>query len=314
VQDEFLPSALAVPEIRGNEWKYVKECLDTAWVSSVGPFVKRFEKEIAEYAGIRYAVATVSGTAGLHIALKVVGVQPEDEVLVSNLTFIAPVNAITYCNAHPVLMDADPGTWQIDVRKVANFLERECRLEGDACVNKRTGRRVRAILAVHLLGLACEIDAINELANRYGLKVVEDAAEGMGTRYRLRHLGAWGTAGVFSFNGNKVMTTGSGGMIVTNDEALARYARYLTTQAKDDDLEYIHNEIGYNYRLSNVCAAIGVAQLERLPEFLSAKRRIARIYESKLRDIPGITLMPVTPHTEPTYWLYTVLLKPETTL
>ena len=310
--DGLIP--LSVPEIRGNEWKYVKECLDTGWVSSVGPFVERFEREMATYVGANYAVALINGTAALHTALKVIGIEPNDEVIVSNLTFVAPVNAIRYCQAHPVLIDASPATWQMDVDKVERFLAQECYTEGKACYNRRTRRRVRAILPVHILGLACEIDRIVELAQRYGLLVVEDAAEALGVRFRGRHVGTFGDMGIFSFNGNKVITAGGGGMLVTNNRRYAEYARYLTTQAKDDALEYVHNEIGYNYRLSNIQAAVGVAQLERLDEFVSRKKAIARAYHQALYDFHAVATMPTPPHCEPTYWLYSILLSPGTTL
>lgn len=305
---------LSVPEFGGNEWKYIKECLDTRWVSSVGPYVELFEQKIAAYTGARYAIATINGTAALHTALKVVGLQPGEEVLVSNLTFVAPVSAIYYCQGHPVLMDADPQTWQMDTRKLEKFLGRECEMCSGRCVNKRSGRRVRAILPVHLLGLACEMDRIVELARRYKLRVVEDAAEGLGVRYRGRHVGTFADIGVLSFNGNKIITTGGGGMLITNNQSYAGYARYLTTQAKDDALEYIHNEVGYNYRLSNIQAALGVAQLERIDEFIAKKHAIARAYDKALAGPGRITPMPTPPNTEPTYWLYTVLLRKGTTL
>ena len=310
--DGFIP--LSVPEIAGNEWKYVKECLDTGWVSSVGPFVECFESEVATYVGAKYGVALVNGTAGLHVALKVIGLQADEEVIVSNLTFVAPVNAVRYCQAHPVLMDADPKTWQMDIDKVARFLAEECEMRSGECYNKRTGRRVRAILPVHILGLACEVDRIVDLARQYGLKVVEDAAEAMGVRFRGRHVGTFGDVGVFSFNGNKIITTGGGGMLVTNNSRHAEYARYLTTQAKDDALEYVHNEVGYNYRLTNIQAALGVAQMERLQEFIERKRKIAHAYQKSLSDIPGLAPMPTPTQCEPTYWLYSVLLAEKTTL
>jgi len=311
---------LSVPMLRGNEWKYLKECLDTGWVSSVGPFVDRFEREVAAYVGTAYATATVNGTAALHTALRVTGVQPEDEVLVSDLTFIAPVNAIRYCGAHPVFVDADPKTWQMDVEKVERFLSEECELRPAqsetalACRNKRTGRRVRAILPVHILGLACEMDRIVELARRHHLRVVEDAAEGMGVQYRHRHVGTWGQIGVLSFNGNKIMTAGGGGMLVTDKREDAEYARLLTTQAKTEGVEYIHREVGYNYRLTNLHAAVGLAQLEQLAAFIGRKRGIARAYAEAFRDLNGITLMPEPPNTEPTFWLYTILLPEGTTV
>lgn len=308
----FIP--LCVPEIGGNEWKYVKECMDTGWVSSVGPFVDRFERQIATYLDVKHAVAVVNGTAALHTALKVVGLQPGEEVIVSNLTFVAPVNAVHYCQAYPLLMDADPLTWQMDTRKLEEFLKQECKMRNGLCVNKRTERRVRAIIPVHLLGLSCEIDKIVDLARQYQLLVVEDAAEGLGVRYRGRHVGTFGDIGVLSFNGNKIITTGGGGMLITNDPHYAEYAHYLSTQAKDDPLEYIHNEVGYNYRLTNIQAALGVAQLERIDEFIAKKRAIAQAYNKALSSLGEITPMPTPPHTEPTYWLYTVLVEEAITL
>ena len=313
---------LSVPVLQGNEWTYLKECLDTGWVSTVGPFVDRFEQEIAAYLGVSHAVATSSGTAALHIALKVAGVQEGDEVLVSDLTFIAPVNAIRYCGAHPVFIDADPNTWQMDVEKAARFLRDRCeprRPRGDATEeyrNTKTGRRVRAILPVHILGLACDMQFIMErLAKQYHLRVVADAAEAMGVLYWHRHIAAWGHVVALSFNGNKIITAGGGGMVVmSNQPVTARYARFLTTQAKDDGPEYIHREVGYNYRLTNLQAAVGLAQLEQLEGFIQRKRSIAAFYEKALRDVSELTLMPTPAHTEPTFWLYTVLLKPGTSV
>ena len=305
---------LSEPLLQGNEAAYLKECLDSGWVSSAGPFVERFEQEIAAYVGVSEAVAVINGTAGLHIALRVVGVEPDDEVLVSNLTFIAPANAIRYCQAHPVLIDANPQTWQIDVEKVAWFLEHECVRRRTATYNRRTGRRVRAIIPVHILGLSCEMDQLVALAREYHLHVVEDAAEAMGVRYHGQHAGTFGDIGVLSFNGNKIMTAGGGGMLMTNRKAYAASARYLTTQAKDDPLEYIHKAIGYNYRLSNTQAALGVAQLEQLDGFIAKKRAIAQAYAEGLGKDERLTLMPTPPQTDATYWLYTVLLEKGTTI
>lgn len=302
---------LSVPEIGGNEWRYVKECLDTGWVSSVGPFVDRFEREIAEYLGAGHAVATVNGTAALHVALLVAGVRPDDVVIVSTLTFIAPVNAIRYAGAWPVFIDAEPEYWQMDPRRVAEFLEHECDSAGGELRHRATGRRVSAILPVHILGHPVDLDPILDLARRYGLRVVEDATEGLGSKYRGRPVGCLGDVGCFSFNGNKIMTTGGGGMLVTGDKALADRARYLTTQAKDDPVEYVHGAVGYNYRLSNVQAAIGCAQLERLDEYVRAKRRIAAAYSAAFADLPDVTVMPHAPWAESNFWMYTVLFKSE---
>ena len=305
---------LSQPALKGNEWKYLKECLDTGWVSSVGPFVDRFEQAIASVVGSTHAVAVVNGTAGLHLALQLVGVEADEEVLVSDLTFVAPVNAIRYRQARPVLVDADPKTWQMDVEKLERFLSRECEVRQQGCFNRRSRRRVRAVLPVHILGLACDMDRIIALARRYHLAVVEDAAEALGVRFHGRAAGTFGDVGVLSFNGNKIVTSGGGGMLITDNPDYAEHGRYLTTQARDDETEYIHNEIGYNYRLTNLQAALGLAQLEQLARFMERKRAIARAYESALGDLEGITLMPSPPHTEPTFWLYTVLLPAGTTL
>ncbi len=305
---------LSVPRLGGNEWTYLKECLDTGWVSSAGPFVERFERALAMATGARHVVAVASGTAALHTALRVVGVAADDEVLVSDLTFVAPVNAIRYCGAHPVLVDAGQVTWQMDVGLLQRFLQGGCELRAEGCYNRRTGRRVRAILPVHLLGLACPMERIMELARQYQLKVVEDAAEAMGVRARGRHAGTFGDIGVLSFNGNKIITAGGGGALLTDHAPSATYARYLTTQAKDDPLEYVHHEIGYNYRISNLQAAVGLAQLEQLEGFISKKRDIAEVYAARLSGCRGLDLMPSLPQIDATFWLYTVLLRRGTTV
>lgn len=302
----FIP--LCVPEIRGREWQYLKECLDTNFLSSVGPFVDRFEHGLAGYVGARHAIATSSGTAALHVALLVSGVQPDDEVLVSTLTFIAPVNAIRYVGAWPVFIDAEPEYWQMDPQKVLDFVEQECRVSNGELQNKRTGRRVKAILPVHILGHPVDLDPILKAARKYSLVVIEDATESLGAKYRGRRVGALGDIACFSFNGNKIITTGGGGMIATNDPAWARKAKYLTTQAKDDPVEFVHNEIGYNYRLSNIQAAVGAAQLEALDSYIEAKRRIAASYDQALRAVPGIQLMKEASWAESIFWMYTLLI------
>lgn len=299
---------LCVPEIRGNEWKYVKECLDTKWVSSAGPFVERFEKTVASYVGARHAVATSSGTAALHIALLVAGVKPDDEVLVSDLSFIAPANAIRYTGAWPVLIDAEPAYWQMDPTKVLDFLERSCQLVRGQLVNRVTSRRVKAIMPVHILGHPVDLDPILELAGKYGLAVVEDATESLGAEYKGRKVGNLAHIGCFSFNGNKIITTGGGGMIVTNDLEWATRAKYLTTQAKDDPIEYVHNEIGFNYRLTNVQAAMGCAQMEQLHDFVEVKRRTAEAYARGFAQLPGVKMMIEAPWARSVFWLNTVLI------
>ena len=302
------PVPLSVPVIRGNEWKYVKDCLDTGWVSSVGSYVDRFEHGMATCVGARYGIATSSGTAALHVALQVVGVEPDDEVLVSTLSFIAPANAVRYLGAWPVFMDAEPQYWQMDVEKVESFLRDECVWQEGALRNKSTGRRVRAILPVHILGHPCDLDALRHLARIYSLRIVEDATESLGATYKGNLLGALGDVACFSFNGNKLLTTGGGGMLVTNEEDWARKAKYLTTQAKDDSIEYIHGEIGYNYRLTNLQAAVGCAQLEQLAKFVEAKRRLANQYRTALQLIAGIKVMPEAPWAASSFWLYTILI------
>lgn len=326
----FIP--LSVPEIGGNEWKYIKECLDTNWVSSAGPFVDRFEKDMARYIGSRHAVACSSGTAALHVALLVAGVRADDEVLVSDLTFIAPANAVRYCGAWPVFIDAEPDCWQMDVKKVEEFLVQGCRFDGKELRNKNTGRRVSAILPVHILGHPVDMDPLVELAHRFHLMVVEDATESLGAKYRTRiqrpevrgqrleelrseddgsawrMVGSLGDIACFSFNGNKIMTTGGGGMIVTDNEAWANKARYLTTQAKDDPVEYVHSEIGFNYRLTNIQAAMGCAQLEQLPSFVKKKRAIAAKYTEALSTVHGLRVIKEAPWAYSTFWMTSVMV------
>ncbi len=302
----FIP--LCIPEVRGNEWQYIKQCLDTGWVSSVGSFVDRFEREVAAYVGVQHAVATVSGTAALHIALLVAGVQPDDEVLVSTLTFIAPANTVRYVGAWPVFIDAEPDFWQIDPHQVVKFLEKECRWQHGELRNKLTGRRVKAIIPVHILGHPVDMAPILDIARKYGLVVIEDATESLGATYQDSPIGRLGDIACFSFNGNKLITSGGGGMLVTNNKDWANRAKYLTTQAKDDPVEYVHHDIGYNYRLTNVQAALGCAQLELLDEYIAVKRRIATTYAETLANIPGITPMTEATWAFSTYWMYTILV------
>ncbi|MFC1735596.1 LegC family aminotransferase [Candidatus Hydrogenedentota bacterium] len=306
---ELIP--LCVPEIRGNEGAYIKECLDTNWISSVGAYVDRFENDLAARVDTSHAVATVNGTAALHIALLLADVKPGDEVLVSTLTFIAPANAIRYVGAWPVFMDADPVYWQMDPDKAKDFLEQECKLDGGVLCNKTTGRRVKAIIPVHVLGHPVDMDPILELAERFNIIVIEDATEGLGATHKGRRAGGMGDAGCFSFNGNKLITTGGGGMITTNNSDWARRAKYLTTQAKDDPIEYIHGEIGYNYRPTNIQAAMGCAQMEKLDEYIAAKRRIAQTYATAFEGVPGISPMKESNDAFSVYWMYTVLVDRE---
>ena len=299
---------LSVPLFGGNEWKYLKECLDSGWVSSAGPFVERFERQLADYLGARHGVAIVNGTAALHIALLVAGVKPDDEVLVSTLTFIAPVNTIRYAGAWPVLIDAEPTHWQMDPQRVVDFLDQECRWSNNELRNRKTGRRVKAILPVHILGHPCDMDPIIAAARKYNLVVIEDATESLGSEYKGRKVGHLADIGCLSFNGNKIITSGGGGMIVTDNAAWAEKARYLTTQAKDDPLEYVHNEVGYNYRLTNIQAALGCAQMEQIEQVVSMKRNVAERYHSGFGDAPGISLMREASWARSNFWMYTILI------
>jgi perosamine synthetase len=288
---------LSEPALRGNEWRYVKDCLDSGWVSSAGAFVERFERETAARLGTAHAVACASGTAALHLALQAAGVGPGDAVLVPTLTFVAPANAVRYLGATPVFIDVDPDYWQMDPERTADFLAK-----------KSPGLRVRAILPVHVLGHPADLDPLLETASRHGLETIEDATESLGARYKGKSPGSLGRAGCLSFNGNKIVTTGGGGMVATNDGALAARAKYLSTQAKDDPVEYVHGAVGYNYRLVNVLAALGCAQLEQLDGHVAAKRRIAARYDAALADVPGLRTPRRASWAESSEWLYSVLV------
>ncbi len=302
---------LIVPELQGNEWRYMKDCLDTNWVSSVGSYVDRFEQMVADYVGVKHAVATVNGTAALHIAMLLAGVEPDDEVVVSTLTFIAPANAIRYIGAWPVFIDSEPRFLQIDSAALTDFLENGCTWDGQILRNRVSGRRIRAILPVHILGHPVDLDPILAVAEKYSLPVIEDATEGLGARYRGKSLGSFGRAACFSFNGNKIITTGGGGMLVTDDAAWAARARYLTTQAKDNPIEYVHNAVGFNYRLTNMLAAMGCAQMEKLDDFVTAKREIAARYQEAFALLPGIIVPREAEWAFSTYWMFTVLVDEE---
>ena len=304
----FIP--LCEPVIRGREWEYVKECLDTNWVSSVGKYVGRFEKDITSVSATSFAVAMVNGTASLHIALKIAGVTENDEVLMPGLTFIAPANAVRYVGAFPRFFDVDPLTWQMDVNLMREFLHSDCTSSKGTVRNRHTGRRVSAILPVHILGGPVDMSPLMKIAKEFNLKVIEDATESLGASYCGKPLGGIGDAGVFSFNGNKLITTGGGGMLVTNNPEWAEKARYLSTQAKDDPVEYVHHEIGYNYRLTNILAALGCAQLEQISEYIAAKRRIFRSYQEGLAEIPGISFQKTCSGGESICWLTTICINP----
>lgn len=298
---------LSEPCLNGNEWRYIKECLDTGWVSSVGSYVKRFEEMVAGCAGAKYAVAVVNGTSALHVSLIACGVGPGDEVIVPAFTFIAPVNAVRYCGAAPVFMDCDPRTLCMDAEKLGDFLKNNTKQREDGFTyNKDTARRIKAVIPVHMYGHPSDMDAIGELCSSRNIDIIEDATESLGSEYKGKKTGIFGKIGCFSFNGNKIITTGGGGMAVTDDKRLADRIRHLTTQAKTDPIEYDHDEIGYNYRLSNIQAAMGVAQMERLDEYVDRKRRTAFLYKKLLSEIDDAELMWEAPRTKSNFWLCTV--------
>jgi perosamine synthetase len=299
---------LSVPNITGNAWEYVRQCLDSGWVSSAGAFVDRFEQAVGTYVGARYAVACVNGTSALQVALRVAGVGPGDEVLVPTVTFIATINAARYLGAVPVFFDSDR-YFNLDIDAILEYLsERTVRRVGGT-FNRASGRRIAAVVPVHVFGNAARLEDLLEPCRAAGIAIVEDAAESLGTRYTSgvladRHTGTIGDLGCFSFNGNKIITTGGGGMIVTDDESLARRARYLSTQAKDDDVHFVHGDVGYNHRLTNLQAALGVAQLESLPEFLKAKIANFRCYQQALTAIDGLDLPDGPPYARNNHWFY----------
>jgi perosamine synthetase len=300
---------LSVPVLRGNEGRYLQECVDTNWVSYVGPFVTRFEEAFARAVQSPYAVAMNSGTAALHVALLVAGVGPGDAVILPDLTFIAPANAVRYCGADVVFVDVTADHWLLDVDKVAAFLERECERRPHGTYDRATGKRVRAVLPVHLLGHPVDLDPLLALAERYDLTVIEDATESLGSTYKGRASGTVGQSGCFSFNGNKIITSGGGGMLATASADVARRAKYFSTQARDDALEYVHDAIGFNYRLTNLQAAVGLAQLEQLDDHVRAKRAIAARYAEGLIGLPGVTLPAEAAWARSTFWLYTILIE-----
>ena len=297
---------LSGPNMGGNELKYVTECIETGWVSSVGSYVDKFEKLSAEFAGTSFAVATSSGTTALHTCLVLLGVTPNDLVIAPNITFIATCNSIKYTGAGLVLIDADENDWQMDLNLLQQFLETETEQRNDVCYHIKTGKRIPVIMPVHVLGNICDMDRLVALANEHHLIVLEDSTEALGSYYKGRHAGSFGVLGTFSYNGNKIITTDGGGMIITNDETLAKKAKHLTTQAKSDSFEYIHDEIGYNYRLVNVAAAMGVAQMEQLPGFLKRKKEIIQFYKDQLQGVGDIQFQQVSDDVNPNWWLPTI--------
>jgi perosamine synthetase len=303
------PAALHEPEIAGKEWTYVKDCLDTGWVSSVGTYVNRFEAMLADVTGSPFAIATASGTAALHVALLLAGVQPGDEVIVPSLTFVATANAVSYCGAYPHFADCEETTLGLDARRLDAHLRDITDIASGVCVNRRTGRIIRALVCMHAFGHPCDIDGLSRVAERFSLVFIEDAAESLGSLYKGRHTGTFGRIAALSFNGNKIVTTGGGGAVLTADPDFARRAKHLTTTAKAPHRwEFFHDEVGYNYRLPNISAAIGCAQLERLPELVAAKRRLADRYAEAFAEFNGVRMAREPDDSRSNYWLNILLL------
>jgi len=299
---------LCEPSIDGNEWKYIKNCLDDNWVSSVGKYVDRFEQMIAQYIESKYAIATVNGTAAIHISLLVAGVKPEEEVFTSTLSFIAPANAIRYIGAWPIFVDSESNQWQMDTDKLNEFIKNHCTWQNGILSNRSTKRRISAILPVHILGHPVNMKPLLQIARKYNLKVIEDSTESLGAKYDGDMSGSLGDIACFSFNGNKLITTGGGGMIVTNNPEWAELAKHLTTQAKSHQTEYIHDQIGYNYRLTNIQAAMGVAQMENIQQHIQSKQNIAAKYNQSFENLEPITTMKQASWAEHVWWLYTILI------
>ncbi|WP_018667804.1 LegC family aminotransferase [Bacteroides gallinarum] len=301
---------LHAPLFIGNEKKYLNECIDTTFVSSVGKFVDRFEEEIATYTGARKAVVCVSGTNALHMAMLLVGVERDDEVLTQALTFIATCNAISYIGAHLVFIDVDMETLGLSPKAVKNWLEKNAELKKGVCYNKNTGRRVKACVPMHTFGHPVKMDELVQICNEWHLELVEDAAESIGSLYKGKHTGTFGTVGVISFNGNKTITTGGGGMLLVQDEELGKLAKHLTTQAKvSHRWAFVHDHIGYNYRMPNINAALGCAQLENLDCYIENKRETAQIYADFFKNISNITFFTEPENCRSNYWLNVVMLK-----
>ena len=298
---------LSAPSFNGNEWKYVKECIDTEWVSSAGKYVDIFETKISTYTESKFAIACVNGTSALHISLKLAGVSQGDEVIVPTLTFIAPINAVNYCGASPVFIDAD-SYYNLDSEKTINFIKEQTIFKNGFSYNKKTFAKVSAIIPVHVWGNAVWLDDLSVLCQERNISIVEDSSESLGTVFidganKNKHTGTIGKIGCISFNGNKIITTGGGGIILTNDSDIAEKAKYLTTQAKDDPIRYHHDEVGYNYRLNNIQSALGVAQLEQLPNILKRKKEIFKQYFENIKRVEGVSLAPLPNYAKNNHWL-----------
>ena len=304
---EFIP--LHEPRFLGNEKMYLNDCIDSTFVSSVGKYVDKFEEEFSKYVGSKYAVATVNGTSALHISLLLADVKDDDEVLTQPLTFIATCNAIDYCNAKPVFIDVDLDTMGMSPKVLNGFLEENCTVINGKCINKTTGKIIKACVPMHTFGHPCRIDEIKDICDKWNISLVEDSAESLGSYYKNKHTGTFGKLGAFSFNGNKIITSGGGGVIVTDDEKLAKRAKHLTTTGKvPHKYEYVHDEIGYNYRMPNLNASLLVAQLEQLDIFLKSKRELALQYKEFFAS-SAVDFVEELDDTKPNYWLQAIILK-----
>lgn len=302
-------AVLHEPLFAGNEWLYVKECLDSSFVSSVGKFVDRFEDELAAYTGAHRVIAVANGTAALHIALQLAGVRRDDEVLAPALSFVATSNAIAYCGAIPHFIESEERTLGVDASALGDYLQNIAVVRDGVCVNRRSGRVIRALVAMHTFGHPVAIDALMAVAEEFSIALIEDAAESLGSTYGGRHMGTFARIGTLSFNGNKTITTGGGGAILTNDPAIATRAKHLTTTAKlPHRWEFLHDEVGYNYRMPNINAALGCAQLEELPQLVEAKRRLFHLYSASFATVDGLRVFAEPEGTRSNYWLQTLLL------
>lgn len=309
--DKIIP--LSIPNFEGNEKLYVDKALEEGWVSTGGAYINQLEENIAQFLQVSSAVACQSGTAGIHLAMIEADVQPNDYVIVPTLTFIAAVNPVRYQFAEPIFMDCDDSLC-LDPRKLRTFCEQECYIKDDKLIYKKTERVIKALVVVHIFGNMADMEAIMKIAQDYKLKVIEDATEALGTvyttgKYKGKYAGTIGDFGAFSFNGNKIITTGGGGIIVASSSKALEHIKYLSTQAKDDTLYYVHNEIGYNYRMTNLQAALGVAQLEELPEFIRRKNKNFALYEKYLEECEGISLLPFRTGIMSNKWFYSLVIE-----
>lgn len=306
---EARPVSLHEPQFRGKEWEYVKETIDSGWVSSAGKYVDEFERRLAEICDVPYAVATMNGTAALHVCLMAAGVGANDEVLMPALTFVATANAISYCGAIPNFCDSEPETLGIDPGKLDEYLKSNAEVVQGQCRNRTTGRRIAAVVPMHAFGHPTDMDALAEVAARWDINLIEDAAESLGSRYKGHPVGQHGMVSALSFNGNKIVTTGGGGAVLTHDPELARAIKHLTTTSKQPHKwAFLHDQVGYNYRLPNINAALGCAQLERLDEFVAAKRALAARYIAAFQDVDGASVFQDRSDCESNYWLVTMML------